>query len=307
MPKKLSDPYNNEEMKKKARLMYEGVNSYNDYASIARHLNVPYNTIKEFAAIDRENGDPWVKPAMTKMETACAIMPDLAENFSTDVTEPITRMDIVDSIAMNNYLDEKQKQFCLFYLKSFNGPQAAKEAGFSNYASASINLLNNKHVREALSEISQAMCNKLYITAEKVIERHLQIAFSDIKDFIDLENTTSPIYDTDGNIIGERRYQNIRAKDLREVDGSLIKKLSKNAKTGEIELELEDRSKSLDTLTKLLTLTKAQERQEQLYRERLEIEKKRLAVEDSTDIQAMAKLLKNLGEEDLKELISGLE
>lgn len=307
MPKKLSDPYANKEMKAKARAMYEGVNAFNDYASIARHLNVPYNTVKEFAAMDRENGDPWIKPPVSKMEAACIIMPDIAENFSTDVVEPITRMDVVDSIAMNNFLDEKQKQFCLYYLKSFNGSQAAREAGYSNYASASISLLNNKHVREALSEISQAMCNKLYVTAEKIIERHLQIAFSDIKDFIKIDTKVVPIMDSEGAIIGEKTYQDIGVRDLKEVDGSLIKKISKNVKSGGIEIELEDRSKSLDTLTKLLTLTKAQEQQEKLYRERLEIEKKRLELGDKTDLQAIANQLKNLDEDELKVLISGLE
>lgn len=139
-------------------------------------------------------------------------------------------------VIYDSGLPEKQRLFCLYYIQSFNGTQSAIKAGYAiSGAFVEANrLLKNAKVKQYLSELKQQMSNDDYLDAKRLIERHGKIAFSDTKDYMDEE----------GNFI------------LDKVDGTLIKKVSvkkKSTQFGEevsTSIELEDRSKSLDFLSK---------------------------------------------------------
>ena len=138
-------------------------------------------------------------------------------------------------------LTEKQKLFIYYYLNSFNVYQSALKAGYGKkYALAkSYKLLNNSNIKLLLNHFRKAQQTEFYLTQQKILERHLKIAFLDMNDFINLDGT------------------------LKEhIDGTLIKKqttktIIKGAdKTTYTVIELESRKESLKFLTKYLGLDK---------------------------------------------------
>lgn len=164
--------------------------------------------------------------------------------------------------VLNSDLTEKQKLFCIYYIQSFNATQSAIKAGYSKESAYSIGFENlRKHeIKTELERLKELHLQELYLENQRILNRHAQIAFSDMTDYLDEFG---------------------KLKNLSEVDGTLIKKIKiKNKSTvtdfGEetetdISLELEDRSKSLEFLTKFKGLDPKTE----LEKQKLDIEKQK--------------------------------
>lgn len=140
-------------------------------------------------------------------------------------------------------LTDKQRLFCYYYMQSFNAYQSAIKAGYSeNYARVKVyELLEKVSIKAFLRKIKERQQMEFMLTQERVLNRHLQIAFSDITEYLNTNGT------------------------LKEnIDGTLIKKMT--VKTSRIELEdgykenntvsleMEDRKESLRFLTKYVGL-----------------------------------------------------
>ncbi|MEG3013111.1 MAG: terminase small subunit [Cetobacterium sp.] len=172
---------------------------------------------------------------------------------------------IIEEISMevlnDDGLTEKQRMFCVNYIKSFNATQSAIKAGYSKDTAMEqgCRLLRNVKVKEYLNELKEFYAQDDYLETKRILERHKQIAFADLRDYID----------KDGGL-----------KDLSDVDGTLIKKItvkeSSNSQgySSSSSIELEDRSKSLDFLNKVYELDPVFEMQ----RERLKLEKEKIKI-----------------------------
>lgn len=135
-------------------------------------------------------------------------------------------------------LDVKMQAFCHNYLRTFNASQSALDAGYSKdtYKEIGCILLKNPKVKAYLKELKLKNTQDDYLTAQMIIDRHKKIAFADMRQFFD---------------------ENWNPKPIDEVDGTLIKKVTiKRGKNYEFSIELEDRSKSLEFLSKLHNLVK---------------------------------------------------
>lgn len=164
--------------------------------------------------------------------------------------------EVVEEI-MSSDLTEKQKLFCIYYMQSFNATLAAKKAGYSKDTAFVIGHenLRKPKIKEELEKLKKMQAQELMLEVNKVLNRHAQIAFADIKDFMEygIEQYEYQVLTEDEKVedrIGERF--NLKFKDSDEVDGTLIKKV-KMGKYG-LEIELEDRNKSLEFLTKHMGL-----------------------------------------------------
>lgn len=142
-------------------------------------------------------------------------------------------------------LCENRKNFCLHYIKTFNGTQSALRAGYSPKSAhvESTRLLKDDRVKRYLNKLKQQYDSTDYLDAKRVLARHKEIAFSDITDFVKLDSLGD--YSDDDN-------PKIKLKDYSGIDGTLIKKVGVN-NYGVI-IELEDRAKSLEFLTKYYSL-----------------------------------------------------
>lgn len=129
-------------------------------------------------------------------------------------------------------LTEKEKLFCAYYLKYFNASKAVRLAGYETKRPdmTGYELLRKPDVRNEIEKIRKEQL-LIALDRDDIIKRNIDIAFSDLNDFVD-----------------DRGY----IRKISTIDGTLIKKFSiKDTEEGrEIKFELEDRQKALEFLAK---------------------------------------------------------
>ncbi|MEH7342742.1 terminase small subunit [Bacillus sp. JJ1532] len=176
--------------------------------------------------------------------------------------EVVTKKESFDDegITLDNFLEdseltERQRLFCLYYVKSFNATQSAINAGYvpvSAHVEGS-RLLRNAKVAAEIKRIKQAMTSELYIEAMDVLNKYIKIAFSDITDFltfgqkmVPVIGMMGPVQDEDGRqVMEEVNYVDFKESGV--VDGTIISEV-KQGKDG-VSIKLEDRMKALDKLS----------------------------------------------------------
>jgi phage terminase small subunit len=184
---------------------------------------------------------------------------------------------ITEELAGNDELTDKQKMFCLYYLQRFNATWAYMKAYGVDYNTASVNgsrLLGNAKVQKQLDELKKSVAYDLHLTVVDIAHDYAKQAFADMGDYVNFVTTDTPIWErlyrkngpfidnnghydyvevTDPNT-GEpamHTKHEVRFKDQSMVDTSLISKVKTDK--GEIDLELYDKQKALDALTKLVS------------------------------------------------------
>ncbi|MCM3452747.1 terminase small subunit [Heyndrickxia oleronia] len=222
------------------------------YKDIAEKYDVSLNTVKSWKkryGWNRDRGAPKEKSVHTKKKVALPVSDD-------DNTQEIT----LDSFLEDSDLTEKQRLFCLYYVRSFNATQSAIKAGYSP-ATAHVQgprLLGNVRVREEIKRIKQCMTNELFIEAMDVLNKYIKIAFSDITDYltfgqreVQIMGAFGPVEDEKGNpVMKEVNYVDFKESGI--VDGTIISEV-KQGKDG-VSIKLEDRKWALDKLAQYFDL-----------------------------------------------------
>ena len=252
------------------------------YKDIADKYEVSLNTVKSWKTRYKWCKDD-KKVCTQKTKKVCTQKKGaVPQNKSEELNENIDIKHISEVIdayeldeVMGENLTDKQKLFCWYYARTFNVRSSALKAGYSiHYATSKIyDLIQHEKIKFYLDEIRKKMFSKVEASAELLYERHCSIAFADTADFLN----------PDGSL-----------RNLNEVDGSLVKKVTSNVKKETVErfgvdgettslktidevktsIELEDRSKSLDFLTKFHGLDPSFKTQ----KEKLNIEKDKISV-----------------------------
>jgi phage terminase small subunit len=166
--------------------------------------------------------------------------------------QPIPSLDeLIEDISMS----EKQRLFCIFYVKSFNATQSAIKAGYAPDSAhvRGSELVRNSKVAEEIRRIKGEMRQGVFIDAMDILDKYIKIAFADITDFVTygkkevpLIGAFGPIKDEDGNALNhEINY--IDFKESSMVDGSIISEV-KQGKDG-ISVKLADKMKALEKLS----------------------------------------------------------
>ena len=249
---------------------------------IANTLDVDEKKIATWKTRDKWNCSTTKKESVVQQNKKCSTTKE-KETTKVKKSEEIQDVKHISKIideceldeVMGENLTDKQKLFCWYYARTFNVRSSALKAGYSiHYATSKIyDLIQHEKIKFYLDEIRKKMFSKVEASTELLYERHCTIAFSDAADFLNADGTL---------------------KNLNEVDGSLIKKVTSNTKEETLErfgnegqttsikvtneakttLELEDRSKSLDFLTKFHGLDPSFKTQ----KEKLNIEKDKISV-----------------------------
>ena len=129
-------------------------------------------------------------------------------------------------------LTDKQRLFCHYYMQSLNAFQAAIKAEYSpSYARVDVyRLLENPSIKKYLEKLKEQQRQKFLISQEKILNRHIQVALSDINEYFNEDGSPKPITHTDGTLIKKM-------------------KIVENDKGKSVEIELIEKCKSLDFLT----------------------------------------------------------
>lgn len=155
----------------------------------------------------------------------------------------------VESVLQNTKLTEKQRLFCIYYIKCFNATKAYQKAYGCDYITAKSNgyrLLTNAYIKQEIESLKQNRFNRVMLSEDDIFQRYIDIAFSDITDYLDFGNE-----EVEGEFgLYTRSYVNL--KNSFEVDGVLISEVSQG-KDG-IKLKLQDKMKALQWLSERMDL-----------------------------------------------------
>jgi phage terminase small subunit len=185
--------------------------------------------------------------------------------------------DEVKEVLENTELNDKQRLFCVIYARRMNATKAYQQAYHCSYETAMVNgprLLGNARIKEQVDSLTQLQFNKEALK-RSVIQKYIDIAFSDITDYVQFgqdyyivkDKEGNPQLDNEGNII-TKPYNYVRLGESNQVDGTLISEISEG-KEG-VKIKLADKMKALDFLTKHCNLLNDEEKI------KLDIENKKL-------------------------------
>lgn len=249
--------------------------------AIAEQLSVPEKTISAWKSRDKWNAE--INNCSTTKEKRSTTK----EKPQQKARPPDKEMNL-DNFLEETELTDKQRLFCLYYVKSFNATQSAINAGYSP-VSAHVEghrLLKNPKISREIRQIKEDMTNEVYLGAMDVLNKYIKIAFSDIADFLTFGKKMVPVIGMMGPIKDENDMpvmEEVNYVDFKEssiVDGTIISEV-KQGKDG-VSIKLEDRMKALDKLSLYFDLFPDKFKR-QIEKEKLKIAQLKVSSEDQEE------------------------
>lgn len=193
------------------------------YKDIAAKYGVTVNTVKSWKSRykwERKNGEKGVHTKThTKKEKVCTQKKETA----------LIQQETYNAEQKDVGLSEKQRLFCLYYVKYRNKVKAYQKAYQCSYENACRNastLGKNKEIQKEISRIIDEVHSDIRIDIRDLIQQQLDIARADMNDYVDIS----------------KGFVEIRG----DIDGTIVKEI-KNTKDG-ISIKLYDKQKAIDFL-----------------------------------------------------------
>ena len=126
----------------------------------------------------------------------------------------------------NEELTERQRLFCLYYVRWFNTTKAYRKVYDCDYTTAMTNgsmLLRNTKIQEHIQAIKDAKIKQAMYTAEDFFQKMMDIAYSDVTDFLSFGRRKEKKTGLE--------YNYVDFLDSSEIDGTLIQEV-KQGKDG---------------------------------------------------------------------------
>lgn len=238
------------------------------YKDIATKYNVTLNTVKSWKTRYKWKKNTEEKESAEKVCTQNKSMrtkqKHAEEKSIPDIKEEIEKIDA-------DGLTGKQRLFCDYYIRTFNATQSAIKAGYSKNTAYAIGYENLKkpQVKAYLEKLRDAYTEDIYLDTKRLLERHRQIAFYDVNDYVNDDGTLKDLSECDGSLIRKVSSEVTNIEQISEIGEEKKTKTKEVIKTN---FELEDRSKSLVFLTKFYGL----DPDTNIAKQRLEIEKEKV-------------------------------
>ncbi len=169
-------------------------------------------------------------------------------------------------------MTDKQRLFCVLYIRCFNATKAYQKAYGCSYETALTNgsaLLGNTRIKNEILSLKQQRLNREMMNENDIFQKYIDIAFADITDFVEFGKEQVSVMSKQGAVeiidpeTGEKhtlvKTENvIRFKEHTEVDGTLISEI-KQGKNG-VSIKLLDRMKALQWLADHMDLATEEQR-----------------------------------------------
>lgn len=248
-----------------AELAYRDYLKGMKYKEIAEKYGVTINTVKSWKTRYKWSKDA-KKSVHTKTGNVC-----IQKNDKNNVKkEAIT--EAVEQVIENAELTDKQRLFCVLYVKCFNATKAyqkAYEVDYNTAASIGYRLLENDGVKQEIQRLKKNRLNREMLDESDIFQKYMDIAFSDVTDFVEFGQEDVPVMAVYGTVqvkdeeTGEKktltkRVNVVRFKDSSEVDGTLIAEV-KQGKDG-ASIKLPDRMKALEWLAEHMYMATEEQR-----------------------------------------------
>lgn len=216
-------------------------------ADIARQLDVPAGTIRRW-----KSEQDWASKRSNKK----------SEHYDSEKKKKKTiNNKIAKDLVENTELTDKQKLFCIYYVKYFNATKAYQKAYKCSYNTAMVEgcrKLKNPKILEEVKELKENKFNRALLGKEDIFQKYIDIAFSDITDYIDFGNKEVEKVDNIGRTYEEDITYAI-ARNSDEVDGTLISEIS-SGQSG-VKIKLHDKMKALQWLSDHMDIATEEQRE----------------------------------------------
>ncbi len=228
-------------------------------ADIAKELEIPEGTIRSW-----KNRYKWDCNVAKKK---CNVAKETTQRKKRRANE-------IEKVIENEDLSDKQRLFCIYYIRCFNATKAYQKAYGCTYATAATNgsaLLRNTQVKEQIRILKQDKLNREFLSEEDIFQKYIDIAFSDITDYLEFGTEEAPVMTMHGPVYikdeqtGEKKLlmkkrNVVHFKDSREIDGTILSEV-KQGKDGAA-IKLSDRMKALQWLSEHMDMATEKQRAE---------------------------------------------
>lgn len=168
--------------------------------------------------------------------------------------------DDIASVNENVNLTEKQRLFCLYYVRCFSATKAYQKAYQCDYFTAKAHgfeLLRVVAIKAEIQRLKQSRLNRELLDESDIFQKYMDIAFADVTDFVEFGQDEEYVIGPYGVVeikdpeTGEKKpltqkINTVRFKESKDVDGTLISEI-KNGRNG-TSIKLADRMRALDWL-----------------------------------------------------------
>ena len=247
------------------------------FKALAEKYDIKEGTLKSRRSREKWTRDPTEKDATKKKKKDASI-----KKVAT----------IKEVFVESDDLTDKQRLFCIYYIKSFNQTMAAIKAGYSRDRAhvTGSELVRNSKVAAEIRRLKGEMQQGIFIDAMDVLNKYIQIAFADITDFVDFgsveESERNPetgevlLDDNMNPLTYKRAFVDFKESD--EVDGTIITEV-KLGKDG-VAVKLADKMKALEMLSRYFDLLSDNDKK-RLQEEKLkaDIAKTKADIDKSSD------------------------
>lgn len=227
---------------------------------IANHLNIPDGTVRRWKSTYKWDSERSGKNSERSEKTA-NVRKEKKKIVSADVKRVMENPDLTD----------KQRLFCLHYVRCFNATKAAIKAGYSRETAMEqgYQLLQKTSVREEINRLKQNRMNRELLDEHDIFQKYMDIAFADITDFVEFGQEQVQVMAMYGPVeikdpeTGEKKplmktVNTVRFRNHSEVDGTLISEV-KQGRDG-ASIKLADRMKALQWLSEHMDLATEEQR-----------------------------------------------
>lgn len=220
---------------------------------IAEQLDVPEGTVRSWKK--RYN---WDNATLQKPE--CNVAKESArKKKKVSKVQQVVAADIA-SVSENPDLTEKQRLFCLYYVRCFNATKAYQKAyGCDEYAARTngSRMMTFDNIRTEIKRLKENRYQRELISEADIFQKYMDIAFADITDFVQFGQEEEYVIGQFGLVQVEdpvtgkkaplkQKVNTVRFKESDSIDGTLITEV-KNGKNG-ASIKLADRMKALEWL-----------------------------------------------------------
>lgn len=167
----------------------------------------------------------------------------------------------VNQVIENPELTDKQRLFCIYYIRNFNATKAYQKAYGCSYETAMVEgsgYLRNPKIKSEILKLKQERLNREFLSESDIFQKYMDIAFADITDYLEFGTEEVPVMAIYGPVkikdpeTGEEKtltkvINKVLFKSSSDVDGTIISEV-KQGKDG-ASIKLSDRMKALEWLS----------------------------------------------------------
>lgn len=230
-------------------------------AEIARKLGKPEGTVRRWKSTQK-----WEEDKSERSEIKANVRNDKKRNKKEAVADEVNR------VMKNQRLTNKQQLFCLYYIRYFNATKAYQKAYECSYNVANAEgykLLVNPCIKEEIRRMKQNRLNREMLDESDIFQKYMDIAFSDITDYVSFGTEEVPVMkmygpakvedkENGGKKILTKTVNVVRFKESTIVDGTLISEV-KQGKDG-ASIKLMDKHKALEWIADHMDMATEEQR-----------------------------------------------